>query len=81
MVNMVGFHHREPVYNTAGPGEPGFYIEVAPRPTDEHPLRALLYTPTARAIWDSPEHARNWANHDGTLALLVERYLEWADEK
>lgn len=78
MVNMIGFHHKEPTYNTATPGQEGFYINVKPRPTDEYPQRARVSTPTAWATFNSPDHARVWADHPGSFPLMVTEYLKWA---
>lgn len=81
MVNMIGFHHKEPVYNTAGPGEGGFYIEVVAKPTALHPLRARVYTPTAYATWDSPEQAKLWADLPGSMPVMVDAYLKWVADQ
>lgn len=79
MVNMVGFHHKEPVYNTAIPGEPGFYVHIKSRPTSTHPHRARVSTPTAFAIWNDAEEAKRWADHPGTFPVMVRAYLDWLE--
>lgn len=77
MVNMIGFHHQEPVYNTAAPGEPGFYIRELPRPTHELPDRVIMSTPCTRLVINSPEHARQIiAKGNPTMPLLARAYLE-----
>lgn len=77
MVNMIGFHHREPVYNTAAPGEPGFYINELSRPNDEFPERAIMSSPCTRCLIESPEHARAIIEKDNpTMPLFARRYLE-----
>lgn len=64
MVNMVGFHHKEPVFNTAGIGEPGFFMRLHPLPTAEHPLRAKVTFPTGHAVFRDPAHALPWLDPD-----------------
>lgn len=77
MVNMIGFHHKEPVYNTAAPGEPGFYIKELPRPTTEMPDRVIMSTPCARCLIESPEHARQIIAKDNpTFPILARAYLD-----
>lgn len=69
--------------NTATMGEPGWYWTLRPRPTPEHPLRARLYTPTAHATFESPEHATAWTireNHSDTIVFLAETYIEWCKQ-
>ena len=78
MVNMVGFHHEEPKYNTAIFGEEGYYVHIRHAPTASHQLRAFVSTPTARAMFDNPRDARNWATHPGSLPHMVAKYLKWA---
>lgn len=34
----------------AGPGEDGYYMNLRPRPTEEHPLRASVATPCAFSV-------------------------------
>lgn len=79
MVNMVGFHHKEPTYNTATYGQEGWYVKVMPRPTAKHPLRALVSSPCARGVYEDIDHARLWANHPGEAPHLVTAYIEWAE--
>lgn len=78
MVNMIGFHHKEPAYNTAAPGEPGFYVQELPRPTADHPDRALMTTPCTRLVINDADHARQIIAKDnpGAFPLLAREYLE-----
>ena len=75
MVNMIGFHHREPEYNTAGPGEEGYYIKIRPLPTLEHPKRAKVSTPTGHGIFHDFGDAQQFMDtpHRGMAGV----YMEW----
>lgn len=75
MVNMIGFHHKEPRYNTAMAGQQGFFIARRNLPTDQHPERARLHSPTAHAVFTDAEHARLYLEHPGTLPHLSRAYL------
>ena len=77
MVNMVGFHHKEPVYNTTKHGEPGWFIRVIPMPS-RGPLSAKVVTPCAHGVWDDPEDAKRWLHHPGDIPHLAAAYIEWA---
>ena len=81
MVNMVGFHHEEPKYNTATFGEEGYYCHIRHAPTPGHPWRAFVLTPTARAMFESPQYAKAWANHPGSFPHMVAKYRKWVTEK
>lgn len=78
MVNMVGFHHKEPEYNTAGVGEPGHYFQILKRPTDEFPQRAIVSQPCSRTLFYS---ARDAVIHRlaGEEVIAAVFYLKWLD--
>lgn len=78
MVNMVGFHHREPEYNTAGVGEPGYYVNIYPTPTKYYPLAARVRTPTGGIIFYTPDEATEWL--DTPHQHMAETYIKWAKE-
>ena len=79
MVNMIGFHHREPEYNTAGPGEEGYYIKIRPLPAPEHPNRAKVSTPCGHGIFYDVNDAQGFA---GTPHWdMAEVYMEWLHER
>lgn len=80
MVNMIGFHHKEPVYNTAAHGELGWYVRVHPRP-QHGPLAALVTSPCAHGYWESPERAARWLDHPGDIPHLAAAYIEWASQR
>ena len=75
MVNMIGFHHREPEYNTAGPGEDGYYCRVAPIPTPDFPHRARVSTPTGHGIFHDFDDAQQFM--DTPHRDMAEAYMEW----
>ena len=79
MVNMIGFHHREPEYNTAGPGEEGYYIKIRPLPTLEHPKRAKVSTPTGHGIFHNFDDAQQFM--DTLHRDMAETYMEWLSER
>lgn len=79
MVNMIGFHHQEPEYNTAGPGEPGYFVNIYPTPTKQHPLAARVRTPTGGIIFYSPQDAAEWL--DTPHRHMAETYIAWTKEK
>jgi|AntAceMinimDraft_13_1070369.scaffolds.fasta_scaffold114339_2 hypothetical protein len=76
MVNMIGFHHKEPEYNTAGFGQPGFYMHMRAKPTEQFPLRAVLRFPCGRATFYSVEHAREFLHHPGDVKHAAAHYLD-----
>lgn len=84
MVNMIGFHTKSPferIVVANNPGEPGWYMNVRPRPTIEHPLRASVAYPTGRATFDSPDDARLYLDHPGHVPLAAQIYLaHWGEE-
>jgi hypothetical protein len=75
MVNMVGFHHKEPVYNTSSFGEEGHYFQIRWVPTDESPLRAVINFPGGRAVFQSAEHAGLFTDHPGDIPHAARFYL------
>lgn len=75
MVNMIGFHHKEPTYNTAAPGQPGFSIRRIDKPMPEYPLRAKMFSPTAWALFIGPEDAEQYLDHPGAIPYLARAYL------
>lgn len=76
MVNMVGFHHKEPTYNTAKFGEPGFYMRLRPRPKPSAPFRATVFFPCGWATFDSIEDAGLYLNHPGDVPHAARYYIE-----
>lgn len=78
MVNMIGFHHKEPTFNTSKSGESGFYIRELPRPTTEHPDRVIMSSPCTRGVIYSADHARQIIakNNPGDFPLQARAYLE-----
>lgn len=76
MVNMVGFHHKEPEYNTATVNEPGHYFQILKRHTDEFPQRAIVSQPCSRTLFYSAMDAgmRGFAGEDLIEAAF---YLKW----
>lgn len=78
MVNMVGFHHKEPEYNTAGVGEPGYFVKIRPTPTAQYPLRARVRTPTGGIIFYTPEEATEWS--DTPHRHMAETYIKWTKD-
>lgn len=75
MVNMIGFHHREPEYNTAGPGEEGYYVKVRPLPTSEHPKRAKVSTPCGHGVFYDADDAQEFM--ETPHREMAEAYMEW----
>ena len=75
MVNMIGFHHREPEYNTAGPGEDGYYCRVTPMSTPDFPHRARVSTPTGHGIFHGFDDAQQFM--DTPHRDMAEAYMEW----
>jgi hypothetical protein len=55
--------------------------ELKAKPTEEHPLRALVTADTARAVFETPDEARQYLEHPGKLPLMASLYLAWADQK
>ncbi len=78
MVNMVGFHHKDPEYNTAGVGEPGYFVKIRPTPTAQYPLRARVRTPTGGIIFYTPEEATEWS--DTPHRHMAETYIKWTKD-
>lgn len=76
MVNMVGFHHKEPEYNTATVNEPGHYFQILKRPTEEFPKRAIVSQPCSRKVFHSAMDAgmRGFAGEELIEAAF---YLKW----
>lgn len=52
---------------------------ILPRPTDQYPERAIVSTITARAVFYTPQHARRYTQHPGSLPHLADQYLLWRD--
>ena len=77
MVNMIGFHHREPTFNTAGFGEPGWFLNMRLAPTSEFLFRAMLTTPCAHALFRSPEEASAFTGHPGDVKHMAKHYIEY----
>lgn len=76
MVNMIGFHHREPIYNTSSYGEDGFYILSLDRPTAKYPDRKIMCSPTARLLLNDIDEARLYTNHPGNIPHLAKEYIK-----
>lgn len=76
MVNMVGFHHREPEYNTATVNEPGHYFQILKRPTDEFPQRAIVSQPCSRKVFYSAMDA-GMHGFVGEDLIAAAFYLKW----
>lgn len=84
MVNMIGFYQKQPlerIPTPAEPGEPGWCMNVKPKPTIEKPLRARVSYPSGWATFDSPEAARKYLNHPGHVPLAARTYLEHYGEE
>jgi len=81
MVNMVGFHHKEPSFNTAAYGEPGWFIRIRRMPTDAHPLRAVVTTPCMHAAFNTPNEARDFLDHPGDVWQAAQFYLAETKEQ
>lgn len=79
MVNMIGFHHQEPKYNTSIEGEPGYFVKIQPAPTSEYPLCARLSTPTGGIIFYTPAEAEEWL--DTPHRHMAETYVKWTKEQ
>lgn len=84
MVNMIGFSRKSPfelavVANK--PDEPGWYMEVHPKPTINSPLRARVNFPTGWATFNNPQDARMYLNHPGNVPLAARTYLEHYGEE
>lgn len=79
----LGFQHPSPfdLANSAGPGEDGYFMRLRPKPTPEHPLRAIVRTPCASFVGRTPDEARAWLNHPGELSVLAAHYIEWAEQE
>ena len=77
MVNMIGFHHRDPEYNTAGYGDPGHYFHVRETPTIPNPQRAVVRFPCGRAMFESAVHATEYLNHPGDIGHAARFYIEF----
>lgn len=76
MVNMIGFHHKEPEYNTAGFGQEGHYLTLRLKPTKQFPVRAVVSFPCGRAVLNSPGHAVEFLNHPGDVKHAARYYLD-----
>lgn len=76
---MIGFHHREPEYNTATPGEPGYFVNIYPTPTEQYPLAARVCTPTGGISFFTPEEATDWL--DTPHRHMAETYIKWTKEQ
>jgi hypothetical protein len=72
----IGFSAPTVPYNTAIPGEEGFYCRVIRRPTAEFPDQANVRTPTAYARFRNAEHAMAFLEHPGALPLMSRTYLD-----
>ena len=79
MVNMIGFHHRAPEYNTAGPGEEGYYMKIRQLPTPEHPKRARVSTPCGHGIFRDFDDAQQFM--DTPHRDMAEAYAEWLEKE
>jgi hypothetical protein len=62
--------------NSAGPGEPGYFLKFRAMPTAEHPQRGRVSFPCGRATFDSPEDARRYRDHPGSIRDAAKKYLE-----
>ena len=76
MVNMVGFHHKEPEYNTATVNEPGHYFQILKRPTEESPQRAIVSQPCSRTLFYSAMDAGMYG-FAGKELIAAAFYLKW----
>ena len=56
-------------------GEPGHYLNMRLRPTDEQPLRAIVSFPNGRATFDSPQDALLFLEHPGDVKHAARHYL------
>jgi len=63
----------------AGPGDDGYYMNLRPRPTEEHPLRASVATPCAFSVWNTPGEARTYLSHPGEIPAMAIQYIEWSE--
>lgn len=63
----------------AGPGEAGYYMHLTPKPTPEHPTRAVVRTPCSPFVGTTPDEARAWLNHPGDHPAMARHYIEWAE--
>lgn len=66
MVNMIGFHHQEPRYNTAGFGQDGWFASLRPRGERLH-----CATPCARASFGSARPSESYTEHPGDISILA----------
>lgn len=80
MVNMVGWSHRDPDYNTDHYGEPQWFIQHRVKPTCEYPQRMFIHTPVAHAVFRDGQHARLFTDHPGDIAVMAHYYLELIGE-
>lgn len=77
MVNMVGFHHREPEYNTAIYGEPGHYLHILPRPREGMPRRAYVTYPCGRSLFLNERDALHMERVDYQQGPAARFYIRW----
>lgn len=75
MVNMVGFHHREPQYNTALYGQPEHYFRILKRPKDGYPDRAYVSNPCGRFLYDNEEDAKAMIKEEPIQACAARFYI------
>jgi len=57
-------------------GEPGHYLQMRLRPSDEYPLRAIVSFPNGRAAFNSPEEAMQFLEHPGDVKHAARHYLD-----
>lgn len=50
---------------------------IIPTPTKDYPNRAIVSTLTARGVFYTPDHARRYEQHPGSLPRLSDAYLDW----
>lgn len=76
---VLGFNERSPFERIQIPryGDPDWTVAIRPRPTPDLPHRAGVSTMTARALFESPDHAARWANHPSSAPHLVRHYTAW----
>jgi len=60
-------------------GEPGHYLTMRLKPTEQKPLRAIVSFPNGRAAFDSPREALLFLEHPGDVKHAARYYLDNLD--
>ena len=67
MVNMIGFHHKEPTYNTSRIGDPEWFMVIR-----HTPGFTKCITPCARAKFTVDNPATLYTEHPGDIGLIAQ---------